>query len=238
MNTIFTESRTRTYRNEKRWQSCRNDNRNDGRNGKRFDDQFDSELPPEIRAEFGGISPRSKNRRPIRPAVPTPPPVSPAREATFPPIAKPVQRESRPHGGSWIWWLLATIGALLMLARFSDNKQPIASKLPTQVEIQRTPLPSVEVRRALPVVEVRRALPTALRALPVNSVPAAIPNIGWQSIRMPDGSIIPIHYEGELPSSAALPLQGHFIGEEYSTGNTSWIWMTPVGASFPSWVDP
>jgi hypothetical protein len=23
-----------------------------------------------------------------------------------------------------------------------------------------------------------------------------------------------------------------------STGNTSWIWMTPAGASFPSWVDP
>ena len=147
MNTIFTESRTRTYRNQERWQSCRNDNRNDNRNGNRFDDQFESELPPEIRAEFGGISPRSKNRRPIRPAVPTPPPVSPAREAAVPPIAKPVQRESR-RSGSWIWWLLATIGALLMLARFSDNKQPIASKLPTPVEIQRTPLPSVEVRRA------------------------------------------------------------------------------------------
>jgi hypothetical protein len=96
----------------------------------------------------------------------------------------------------------------------------------------------MEVRRALPVVEVRKALPTVLRALPVNFVPSAVPNIGWQSIRMPDGSVIPVHYQGELPSSAALPLQGHFIGEEYSTGNTSWIWMTPVGASFPSWVDP
>ena len=93
------------------------------------------------------------------------------------------------------------------------------------------------VRRALPV-EVRRALPRALRALPVNSVPSAVPTVGWQSIRMPDGSIIPIHYEGELPSSAALPLHGHFIGEEYSTGNTSWVWMTPAGTNVASWVDP
>ena len=106
------------------------------------------------------------------------------------------------------------------------------------MEVRRALPPPMEVRRALPVVEVRKALPTVLRALPVNFVPSAVPNIGWQSIRMPDGSVIPVHYQGELPSSAALPLQGHFIGEEYSTGNTSWIWMTPVGASFPSWVDP
>jgi hypothetical protein len=118
-----------------------------------------------------------------------------------------------------------------MLARFSDNKQPIASSS-TPVEIQRTPLPSVEVRRALPVVEVRRALPTALRALPVNSAPSVAPTVGWKSNRMLDGRVILVHYQGELPSSAALPPRGRFIGEEYSTGNTSWIWMTPVGASF------
>ena len=49
-----------------------------------------------------------------------------------------------------------------------------------------------------------------------------------------DSSCLP----GELPSSAALPPRGRFIGEEWSTGNTSWIWMTPAGANFPSWVDP
>jgi hypothetical protein len=44
--------------------------------------------------------------------------------------------------------------------------------------------------------------------------------------------------QGELPSSAALPPQGRFIGEEWSTGSTSWVWMQPAGASLPSWVDP
>jgi hypothetical protein len=55
---------------------------------------------------------------------------------------------------------------------------------------------------------------------------------------MPDGTIVSASYQGELPSSASLPSQGRFIGEEWSTGDTSWIWMTPAGASFPSWVDP
>ena len=106
------------------------------------------------------------------------------------------------------------------------------------MEVRRALPPPMEVRRALPVVEVRKALPAVPRALPVNSAPFAVPTVGWQSIRMPDGSIIPVHYEGELPSSAALPLHGHFIGEEYSTGNTSWVWMTPAGTNVASWVDP
>jgi hypothetical protein len=55
---------------------------------------------------------------------------------------------------------------------------------------------------------------------------------------MPDGTIVEARYQGELPSSAALPPQGRFIGEWWSTGNTSWIWMTPAEANFPSWVDP
>jgi hypothetical protein len=55
---------------------------------------------------------------------------------------------------------------------------------------------------------------------------------------MLDDTIVEAGYQGELPNSAALPPQVRFIGEEWSTGNTSWIWMTPAGASFPSWVDP
>jgi hypothetical protein len=55
---------------------------------------------------------------------------------------------------------------------------------------------------------------------------------------MPDGSIVQASYQGELASSAALPARGRFIGEEWSTGNTSWIWMKPAGVSFASWVDP
>jgi len=94
----------------------------------------------------------------------------------------------------------------------------------------------VEVRRALPPpVEVRRALPAVPRALPVvspeNPPIATPPSAESQPIRMPDGTIVQASYQGELPSSAALPAQGRFIGEEWSTANTSWIWMTPGSGS-------
>jgi hypothetical protein len=112
------------------------------------------------------------------------------------------------------------IGLPLLLARLADNTQP-----------QGRPL---EVRRALPVVEVRRALPAIPRALPVTTAVST----EWQPIRMPDGTIVQASFQGELPSTAALPARGRFIGEEWSTGKTSWIWMTPAGANFPSWVDP
>jgi hypothetical protein len=61
---------------------------------------------------------------------------------------------------------------------------------------------------------------------------------GVAADKMPDGTVVQVCYQGELPSSATLPARGRFTGEEWSTGNTSWIWMTPAGASFPSWVDP
>jgi hypothetical protein len=82
------------------------------------------------------------------------------------------------------------------------------------------------------------AVPAVPRALPVTSSVSTVSNAQWQSIRMPSGEFVRVSYQGELPSSAALPARGRFIGEEYSTGNTSWIWMTPAGANFPSWVDP
>jgi hypothetical protein len=95
-----------------------------------------------------------------------------------------------------------------------------------------------EVRRALPPpVEVRRALPVVPRALPVTSPVSSVSDSG-QPVKLLDGTTVQAFYQGELPSSAALPVRGRFIGEEWSTGNTSWIWMTPAGASFPSWVDP
>jgi hypothetical protein len=97
---------------------------------------------------------------------------------------------------------------------------------------------TIEVRRALPAVEVRKALPAVPRALPVTAPVSTVSNAEWQPVKMPDGTIMEARYQGELPSSAALPPQGRFIGEEWSTGNTSWIWMTPTGVNFPSWIDP
>ena len=97
----------------------------------------------------------------------------------------------------------------------------------------------VEVRRALPpVVEVRRALRAVPRALPVSSPVSPVSNTEWQPVKLLDGTTVQVCYQGELPSSAALPSQGRFIGEEWSTGNTSWVWMRPAGMNFASWVDP
>jgi len=134
--------------------------------------------------------------------------------------------ESAPRRGSGIWWLLAVLLGfpiligLLPHERFSQGTQ--------------TDSGWVEVRRALPAasngVEVRRALPVETSQTSSLS--------SWQALRMPDDTIISVSYQGELPSSAALPSQGHFIGEEYSVGDTRWIWMTRAGAAFPSWVDP
>jgi hypothetical protein len=198
-----------------------------------FDDQFERGLPPEIRAELGA-SPRSTNQPPVRipeteaeieqalewlksqgylrPTVPAPPPVLPPREVAIPTVSK--RAGAAPRHGTGMWLLLATlIGLPLLLARLSDNTQPQAR--------------SVEVRRALPVpVEVRRALPAVPRALPASAA-STVSTAEWQPVRMPDSTIVQVSYQGELPSSAALPPRGRFIGEEWSTGNTSWIWIRP-----------
>ena len=202
-----------------------------------FDDQFERELPPEICAELGA-SPRSINRPSVRipeteaeieqavqwlksqsylrSTSPAPPSVPAPREVAIP--------TDLPRRVSAIWWLLAVIiGLPLLLARMADNPQSQARP--------------IEVRRALPPspsAEVRRALPAVPRALPVTTAVST----EWQPIRMPDGTIVQASFQGELPSTAALPARGRFIGEEWSTGKTSWIWMTPAGANFPSWVDP
>jgi hypothetical protein len=92
-----------------------------------------------------------------------------------------------------------------------------------------------------PIVEVRRALPVVPRALPV-TVPTSLvsdPQIGrWQTVRFLDGRTMQICYGGRLASSAFLPEEGKFIGDARVIDNHCWIWMTPAGASFPSWVDP
>jgi hypothetical protein len=206
-----------------------------------FDTQFERRLPPEILTELEESPPRIYLRPPpptyrvaaqvpqevfFRPAPPVSPPPQPPPRQTIPPLppiiptgAKPAQ--SAPRSGSGGWWLLAVIvGFLILVGHLPKRLQPATIMSPQ------------------PWVEVRRALPVAPRALPVTAQVSSVPTGWWQSIRMPDGSFIGVRYQGELASSAALPPQGHFIGEEYSVGTTSWIWMTRPGASLPSWVDP
>ena len=173
-------------------------------------------------------------------------PDSPARPFVMSPVAKPVQRASR--SGSGIWLLLAVLLGFLMLGfplligllpRTVSTLSTLSGRPVDDTQPQSRP---VEVRRALPVpVEVRRALPAVPRALPVASSMSLAPDpqIGeWQPVRLLDGTIVQVCYQGELPSSAALPPRGRFIAEEWSTGYRSWIWMTPAGASFPSRIDP
>ena len=250
MNTFSVDDRTRRYVNRSaRMHQSRQSIRTPLDYNNRFDSQFESQLPPEVRTELE-IPPQSINRWPARipeteeeiqaalkwlksqgylQSVSAPPPspepaVAPQPPPVVPPAAKPAQSASRPGSGIWLW-LVAMLLAIPILNGLLPRTQPQSRW--------------VEVRRALPAVEVRKALPVVPRALPVTSQASTVSNTGWwQSIRMPDGSFIGVRYMGELPSSASLPAQGDFIGQEYSVGTTSWIWMTRPGATTPSWVDP
>jgi hypothetical protein len=147
-----------------------------------------------------------------------PPPVLPLPPSVTPPVVRPAQNESR--GGNGGWWALAILVMVTgLLSQFSGHQGAQPQSRP------------VEVRRALPTVEVRKALP-------LTSVASTIPQWGWQSIRMPDGEVVNVHYDGVLPSSAWLPSTGAYVGQEFSTGATSWVWMTARGANFPAWIDP
>jgi hypothetical protein len=234
VNTFSTEDRTRTYQPSKR---ARNDNRKG--------EQFERELPPEILAELFRSRPRSprmagKRSRMAAGRVSPPPP-----SRNEPDAASHSASVNTSSGSSRRltarWWLAAVAGISMIVAiSLAIDQLPKQVIFSPPIDPATLP-PAVEVRRALPIVEVRRALPAVPRALPVTSSASLVsaPQIGqWQPVRLLDGTIMQVCYRGELPSSAALPPRGRFIGEEYSTGNTSWIWMTPVGASFPSWVDP
>jgi len=213
MNTFSVEDRTRTYQPRQGVHFRRGT----------FDDQFDCQLPEEARTELLG-------------EIPPPNPYRSREIPAYQPAPPPAKR----LGGAVVFGAIAIVALFLYAVSRTDG--PSTSTAPPESRSVPTPLPSqpVEVRRALPV-EVRRALPAVLRALPLTSSASLVsePQIGqWQPVRLLDGTIIQVCYQGELPSSAALPPRGRFIGEEYSTGNTSWIWMQPAGTNVASWVDP
>ena len=143
--------------------------------------------------------------------------------------AKPEPAQRASHwSGTGIWLLLGFLVLIGLLPQAISTLRTSSSRPVDDTQPQSRP---VEVRRALPpAVEVRRALPAVPQALPVTA-PGFLdpdPAIGqWLPVRLLDGTTVQVCYQGELPSSAALPTRGRFIGEEWSTGNTSWIWMTP-----------
>jgi hypothetical protein len=179
------------------------------RKSRSFDDQFDRQLPRQARSEL---------LKEIQESAPPPPPKKVIYRTPSP--------DKRGKGVAIIGAI--AIVAIFLYAVFHTGAPSTSTALP---ESRSVPTPSmsrpVEVRRALPV-EVRRALPAVPRALPLTFPVSPVSNMEWQPVRFADGTAVWASYQGELPSSAALPLQGRFIGEEYSTGNTSWIWMTPA----------
>ena len=213
-------------------------------------DEFDCQLPAEARIELEEIPSRQTYHRrepALRPAPPPqvflrpPSPVSPPPppEVVYrAPIPVPPPPAKRSHGAA----VIGTV-AIVALFLYAMSHKGGPSTFTAPLESRSVPTPSsqpVEVRRALPpaVVEIRRALPAVPRALPVTSVVSTVSNAQWQSVRFYDGTVVPVCYQGELSNTAALPSHGRFIGEEWSTGKTSWIWMMRPGTSFASWVDP
>jgi hypothetical protein len=195
------------------------------------------ETEEEIQQAIAWLKAQGFLQEPISPA---PPPQALIRPAPVSPPAKPAQSA---RSGKGIWLLLGFLIVVGLLPHAISTLRTSSGRPVDDTQPQSRP---VEVRRALPPpMEVRRALPAVPRALLVSrsrfseNAPTPVPYAQWHQVTLLDGrTTIPACYQGELPSSAALPHQGRFIGEEWSTGNTSWIWMTPAGVNFPSWVDP
>jgi len=211
--------------------------------------------PPETEEEIALALECLKSQGYLRSTTPTPPPVPPPlpktvsnpslpplppwQRVSVPPAARPAPKRS--HGAG----IIGTLGVILFFWALSHHNAPSSSTAP--LESRSVPTPSQSRTEAVRPsfsgwVEVRRALPVAPRALPVTSresLPPPLPYAQGQLVTMPDGTPVDARYQGELASSAALPPQGRFIGETWRTADgTSWVWMTPAGASFPSWVDP
>jgi hypothetical protein len=230
-----------------------------------YEEQFERQLPPEVRAELEARLP-AISRPPVR--IPEtekeiqeaivwlksrgylpPSPVQP------PPAPSSVQNTRAPanNGGlaALVWTLiigciLAPIVLIGMLASL-NNSHPSTENRPAAVPSRQPAYAHPrEVRRALPV-DVRRALPAVRRAELVSTPtlfdsPSEPQRGDWHSVTLLDGTTVQACYQGNLASSGNLPSQGHFLGEEWSTGTgpnaTDWIWLQPAGAHFASWVDP
>jgi hypothetical protein len=181
------------------------------------DERFERQLPPELRAELEKEPlPQTSRRRdvaspylrpppPPRAARPAPPPVPqtvanppstslPSWDpAPVPPIvARPVRSPSQPGAGPW-FWILAMLLAIPVLNALVPHTPPRAW---------------VETRRALPAIEVRKALPVTLPSGFRRSGLSIVSNAQWQSIRMPDGQIVQVSYQGEARSSGSFHRRG------------------------------
>ena len=59
----------------------------------------------------------------------------------------------------------------------------------------------------------------------------------WVCQEIPHEGRVWIHYQGQLQNTGQLPPHPS-LWDEYCTPGASWVWMIPVGATTPQWVDP
>jgi hypothetical protein len=59
----------------------------------------------------------------------------------------------------------------------------------------------------------------------------------WVCQDIPPEGRVWIHYQGQLKNTGQLP-QHPGLWDEYWTPGATWVWMIPVGATTPQWVDP
>jgi hypothetical protein len=150
--------------------------------------------------------------------------------------AKPSQWQSPP-------WGPIVIAAGLIAAAFivANGNKPAPPAEPSPVSPSER-LGTVHrsepvVPRAQPVIWPRAeaAGPTTLFSPEWYANPS---NRGrWVSQEIPRQGRVWIHYQGQLQNADQLP-QHPNLWDEYFTPGASWVWMIPVGATMPQWVDP
>ncbi len=145
-------------------------------------------------------------------------------------------RQSAPWGPIII--AAGLVSAALIVAN-GNKSTPPAERTPvsSSQRLVRVNESKPAVPRAQPVVWPRAeaAGPTTLFSAEWYANPS---NRGrWVCQEIPHEGRVWIHYQGQLQNTDQLPLHPS-LWDEYCTPGASWVWMIPVGAATPQWVDP
>lgn len=200
------------------------ENKKDASTGRFSTDGFDCAPPEEVVDELL----RPRRARMFRP--PEPPPTKPSR-----------LEEARKFVNTAVLLAMgiAFIFAMLVITIASRKTAPV-STLPPPYSYgpALTPAPTPTARANVTIPQpnpvVRRAELAVKRAQLVG-----LP-VGWQGQeQMPDGSIVPVRYMGEVGYFEHLP-HNPALGDMWkvTSSGAAWVWTTPAGFAAPAWVDP
>jgi hypothetical protein len=195
---------------------------------KRFNtDEFES-APPRAAVEE---MLRPKRARMFRSSPPSP--------------GKPSRLEgARKFVNTAIGWAagLTFIFTMLVVASYFVGKRETA---PAPAVVFPTPRPSVAPAPTPALVP--PALAPIAPAPPVRRAELAVKRaqfvglpVGWTGNElMPDGSIVPVRYMGEVGYFDHLPRNPSY-GDMWkvTSSGAAWVWTTPAGFAAPAWVDP